>query len=55
MPVYQLFAFFNCQTQENNEEPVEISSYLKDLFESYYSEFILNFGGMEEMMQGLGD
>ncbi len=40
---------------ENNEEPVEISSYLKDLFESYYSEFILNFGGMEEMMQGLGD
>jgi len=40
---------------KNNEEPVEISSYLKDLFESYYSEFILNFGGMEEMMQGLGD
>lgn len=40
---------------DNNEEPIEISSYLKDLFESYYSEFILNFGGMEEMMQGIGE
>ena len=43
------------QEAENSEEPVEIGSYLKDLFESYYSEFILNFGGMEEMMQGLGE
>lgn len=44
-------------TQENGdrEDTIEIGSYLKDLFESYYSEFILNFGGMEEMMQGLGD
>jgi len=43
------------QDEENSEVPIEIGSYLKDLFESYYSEFILNFGGMEEMMQGLGD
>lgn len=40
---------------ENIDEPIDISSYLKDLFESYYSEFILNFGGMEELMQGLSD
>lgn len=44
------------QTSENNEEhSIDIGTYLKDLFTSYYSEFILNFGGMEEMMQGLGD
>ncbi|MEJ7662195.1 MAG: hypothetical protein WKG07_22825 [Hymenobacter sp.] len=36
-------------------EPVEIGEYIKDLFENFYSEFILNFGGMEEMMQGLGE
>lgn len=43
------------QDGENKEESVEIGTYLKDLFESYYSEFILNFGGMEEMMQGLSE
>ena len=43
------------QEGDNREEPIEIGTYLKDLFESYYSEFILNFGGMEEMMQGLGE
>ncbi len=37
------------------DDYVEIETYLKDLFESYYSEFILNFGGAEELMQGLGD
>lgn len=36
-------------------EPVDIGDYIKDLFENFYSEFILNFGGMEEMMQGLGE
>lgn len=41
--------------EENHEDPVELETYLKDLFESYYSEFILNFGGAEELMQGLGD
>jgi hypothetical protein len=40
---------------DKGDEPVDIGTYLKDIFESYYSEFILNFGGMEEMMQGLGD
>lgn len=39
--------------QEN--EPVDVGTYLKDLFDNYYSSFILNFGGMEEMMQGLSE
>lgn len=46
-------------TQKNKEtdieEDIDIGSYLKDLFDNYYSIFILNFGGMEEMMQGIGD
>ncbi len=45
------------QKPEGKEEleDVEIGAYLKDLFDHYYSTFILNFGGMEEMMQGIGD
>ncbi len=40
---------------EESLEDIDIAQYLKDLFDNYYSTFILNFGGMEEMMQGLGD
>jgi len=40
---------------EGNEEHVVIEDYLRDIFESYYSEFILNFGGMEELMDSIGD
>jgi hypothetical protein len=36
-------------------EPVDVGTYLKDIFDNYYSSFILNFGGMEEMMSGLAD
>lgn len=36
-------------------EDIDIGSYLKDLFDNYYSTFILNFGGMEEMMEGIVD
>jgi len=36
-------------------EHVDLGQYLKDLFDHYYSSFILNFGGMEEMMQGIGE
>jgi hypothetical protein len=45
------------QKQENTDriEDIDVAQYLKDLFDHYYSTFILNFGGMEEMMQGLGD
>lgn len=38
-----------------DSEPVDVGTYLKDIFDNYYSSFILNFGGMEEMMQGLAD
>lgn len=45
------------QKMENSDkfEEVDLGQYLKDLFDHYYSTFILNFGGMEEMMQGVGD
>ncbi len=36
-------------------EPIDLGTYLKDIFDHYYSSFILNFGGMEEMMQGLSE
>jgi len=46
-------------TQKNKEtdqeEDIDVGTYLKDLFDNYYSVFILNFGGMEEMMAGIGD
>lgn len=43
------------QENENGEDDIDLSDYLKDLFSNSYSEFILNFGGMNEMMEGLGD
>jgi hypothetical protein len=44
------------QEKDNNKEDyVELETYLKDVFESYYSEFILNFGGAEELLQSIGD
>ena len=45
------------QKMEGKEEveDIDLGQYLKDLFDHNYSTFILNFGGMEEMMQGIGD
>jgi len=45
------------QVQKDNDhlEDVDLGTYLKDLFDHYYATFILNFGGMDEIMQGLGD
>jgi len=43
------------QTKAGEQDPVDVADYIKDLFENFYSEFILNFGGMEEMMSGLGE
>jgi hypothetical protein len=43
------------QDKDGQEESIEIETYLKDVFQSFYTEFILNFGGMEEVMQGLGE
>lgn len=42
-------------SKEGKPEDVDIASYIKDLFDTYYSSFILTFGGTEELMQGLGD
>ncbi|SDG56112.1 hypothetical protein [Psychroflexus sediminis] len=41
--------------ETDKEEDIDLGTYLKDLFDNYYSIFILNFGGMEEMMHGIGD
>ena len=43
------------QEKNGNDDPVDLGTYLTDLFQSYYSEFILNFGGTNELMQGLED
>ena len=43
--------------EENNgidSESVELGTYLKTLFDSYYAEFLLNFG-FDEIMQLIGD
>ena len=40
--------------QEEEDSNIELGTYLKDLFSSYYAEFILNFG-TDEIMQLLED
>lgn len=40
---------------KTESEPIDLATYLKDIFDNYYSTFILNFGGMEEMMQNLSE
>ena len=41
-------------TQAESQSEVELEDYLKDLFESHYAEFILNFG-TDAFMQSLAD
>ena len=41
------------QETDTGESDVELDDYLKDLFESHYASFILNFGA-DAMMQALG-
>lgn len=43
------------QDKEGQDQDIDLGSYLKDLFESYYSEFILNFGGTNELLHGIAD
>lgn len=43
------------QEENGRDNDIDIEKYIKDLFESYYSEFILNFGGTNELMFGMGD
>ena len=40
---------------KNEPEYVDLGTYLIDLFDNYYSQFILEFGGTEELLYGLGD
>lgn len=39
---------------ENNDEEITIDDYIRDVFDSYYSDFLLNFG-MEQLMGSLDD
>jgi hypothetical protein len=43
------------ETENGNSKVVEVGTYLIDIFESYYSELILNFGGIEELMESFGE
>jgi len=45
------------QLKDGKQEPedVEVAEYLKDVFDHRYFEFILNYGGVEEVMAGVGD
>jgi len=40
------------QAEDGREVPVDLTEYLKDLFQSYYSEFLLNFE-MEQLIATL--
>ncbi len=39
---------------KQGEKPIDLQDYLKDVFSSYYSEFLLNFG-MEDLMSTIAD
>jgi hypothetical protein len=41
--------------EKSADETVDIAEYLMDIFGHFYSTFILNYGGMDDMMTGLGD
>lgn len=41
-------------TKDGNDEEVTVDEYIRDVFDSYYSDFLLNFG-MEELMSSLSD
>lgn len=41
-------------TAENSDEEITIDDYIRDVFDSYYSDFLLNFG-MEQLMGSLED
>jgi len=42
------------QSLENNDGEITIDEYIRDVFDSYYSDFLLNFG-MEQLMGSLED
>ena len=46
---YKMFVF-----KDGNDDEVSIDDYLRDIFDSYYSDFLLNFG-MEQLINSLDD
>lgn len=42
------------QGEESNDKEVDLETYLRDLFSSFYSEFILNFG-TNDLLQMIGE
>ena len=47
--------FSIAQTNEHGEaDDKEISEFLQDIFDSYYTEFILNFGG-QNLVEAMGE
>ncbi len=42
--------------QEKNgiDEDITIDEYIRDVFDNYYSEFLLNFG-MNDLLQSIGE
>ena len=52
---YQIVQDKNSDDSDGNEpSEVDLGTYLKNLFDSYYAEFLLNFG-FDEIMQLIGD
>lgn len=45
---------YRLSSSENPDEETTIDTYISDIFDSYYSEFLLNFG-MEQLMGSLED
>jgi len=41
-------------TKDGNDEDVTVDDYIRDVFDSYYSDFLLNFG-MEQLINSLED
>lgn len=42
------------ETKEGKQNDVTVDEYIRDVFDSYYSDFLLNFG-MEQLINSLGD
>ncbi|MNF93946.1 hypothetical protein D3C84_766400 [compost metagenome] len=45
---------YRLSSSDNTEEEITIDTYISDVFDSYYSDFLLNFG-MEQLMGSLED
>ncbi len=49
------YEVYQKQQDKSDLEPIDVGEYLKDIFDNYYSTFILNFGGTNELMMGVGE